>query len=448
MENDPLATYLEALARDDCYRVHRVLKANPHETTEVVFFMGANNAALGPFVRKRISGEVPLGSAYGLLMEAQRSGRRFRHLPRIYDVHERDGDLVVVMEFVGGRTLRDVVYERDASLALAREVFPALCDGAIELHEGFTPPLIHRDLKPSNIIVSDGGLTIIDFGIARSFRAGADADTTHFGTRSYAPPEQFGYGQTDVRSDVYALGMLLYYLVTERDPDAQVATAGFAEPDVPPVLRPVLQRACAFDPSARFQTVRDLKAAFLAAASEPVGVPSLAAMQPTMGQPVSAAQLYGVPMAAEQAGTSPVVPAPGSSVPAPTRTPGTADAAAPKAPFGSGKVWSPRSVSAVAVCGLFTLISALCAFGTAGGTAAWPLALRILYYWPFASLFFGGVACLWMGDALFAKLFGRFGLNTRARKRLVGWGLIVLSSFVVTGVTGLAESLGFPTAKS
>ena len=252
MEHDPLATYLEALARDDCYRVHRVLKTNPHETTEVVFFVGANDAALGPFVRKRISGEVPLGSAYGLLAEAQRTGHRFRHLPRIYDVHERDGDLVVVMEFVGGRTLRDVVYERDASVALAREVFPILCDGVIELHEGFAPPLIHRDLKPSNIVVSDGGLTIIDFGIARAFHEGAGADTTHFGTRSYAPPEQFGYGQTDVRSDVYALGMLLYYLVTERDPDARVATGGFADPDVPPMLRPVLQRACAFDPPPAF----------------------------------------------------------------------------------------------------------------------------------------------------------------------------------------------------
>lgn len=145
--------------------------------------------------------------------------------------------------------------------------------GVNELHEGFAPPLIHRDLKPSNIVVSDGGLTIIDFGIARAFREGVGADTTHFGTRSYAPPEQFGYGQTDVRSDVYALGMLLYYLVTERDPDARVATGGFAEPDVPPMLRPVLQRACAFDPAARFSSVRALKAAFLAAMASALGLP-------------------------------------------------------------------------------------------------------------------------------------------------------------------------------
>lgn len=97
------------------------------------------------------------------------------------------------------------------------------------------------------------------------FARGLRGDTAHFGTRCYAPPEQFGYGQTDERSDVYALGMLLYYLLAERDPSPSVAAAGFAGPEVPSALRPVLQRACAFDPSARFQTVRDLKAAFLAA---------------------------------------------------------------------------------------------------------------------------------------------------------------------------------------
>ena len=265
MENDPLAAYLDALARDVCYRVDVVLKTAPPETTEVVYFVGANAAELGPFVRKRIAVDAAMGDAYGHLFQAQRDGRRFRHLPRIYDVHTTGNELVVVMEYIQGRTLRDEVYERDGSVALAAQWFPLLCDGVMELHEQFSPPLIHRDLKPTNIVVSDAGLTIIDFGIARAFREGAAGDTAHFGTRCYAPPEQFGYGQTDERSDVYALGMLLYYLLAERDPSPSVAAAGFAGPEVPFALRPVLQRACAFDPAARFQTVRDLKAAFLAA---------------------------------------------------------------------------------------------------------------------------------------------------------------------------------------
>lgn len=320
MENDPLATYLEALARDDCYRVDRVLKAAPHETTEVVFFVGANNAELGPFVRKRISGDVPLGSAYRLLWEAQRAGQRFRHLPRIYDVHERDGDMVVVMEYVAGRTLRDEVYERDASVALATQWFPLLCDGVIELHEGLAGPIIHRDLKPSNIVVGGAGLTIIDFGIARAFREGAAVDTAHFGTRSYAPPEQFGYGQTDGRSDVYALGMILYYLVTERDPSPSVAVGGFSGPEVPPVLLSVLRRACAFDPTARFSTVRELKAAFLAAVgcSAPAGTGEGSALDREAAVSPSAA-----PSAAGAVAMPSVVP--GAAV-SPSAVPGAAGA--------------------------------------------------------------------------------------------------------------------------
>lgn len=90
-------------------------------------------------------------------------------------------------------------------------------------------PVIHRDLKPSNIIVTganytpDDGLTfsslvIIDLGIARVWHDGADADTVKFGTRPYAPPEQYGFGQTSVRSDVYALGALLFFCLTGVDP--------------------------------------------------------------------------------------------------------------------------------------------------------------------------------------------------------------------------------------
>ncbi|MFR7404012.1 MAG: protein kinase family protein [Coriobacteriaceae bacterium] len=173
MENDPLAAYLAALARDDCYRVDEVLRRRPMRTTEVVYFVGAKRRSSGRSSASASRLMRPWGDAYGHLFRAQRAGRRFRHLPRIYDVHTTGDELVVVMEYIQGRTLRDEVYERDGSLALAAQWFPLLCDGVMELHEQFSPPLIHRDLKPSNIVVSDAGLTIIDFGIARAFREGA-----------------------------------------------------------------------------------------------------------------------------------------------------------------------------------------------------------------------------------------------------------------------------------
>lgn len=267
MNDDALATYLEALSRDSDYRCAQVLKTSSHETTEVVYFTGSSGGELGPFIRKYFNGEAGLGNAYKELFQAQQSGRRFRHLPRIYDVHERDEDLVVIMEYVEGRTLHDEVYACDPSLDLAMRLFPALCDGVTEMHEALPQPLIHRDLKPSNVIVSPQGLTIIDFGIARTYRTDATMDTRQFGTKAYAPPEQFGYGQTDERSDIYALGMILYYLLREENPDASLASQGFPALAAMPEIRAVLEKATAFDPAARYQSVAALKAAFIKAAA-------------------------------------------------------------------------------------------------------------------------------------------------------------------------------------
>lgn len=265
MNDDALATYLETLARDDCFRVEAVLKEAAHEVTEVVYFSGSNGGELGPFIRKRINDEAGMGSAYATIFAVQRLGKRFKHLPHIYDVHVRDNELIVVMEYVSGRTLHDEVYENNATIVLAQRIFPPLCDGVSELHEDFVPPIIHRDLKPSNVIIGNGQLTIIDFGIARSFRDDAYVDTAPFGTRAYAPPEQFGYGQTDQRSDIYALGMILYYLLTEKNPAAEDISLGFPALACSPALRQVVMRATAFDPAARYQTAADLKAAFLEA---------------------------------------------------------------------------------------------------------------------------------------------------------------------------------------
>ncbi|MFR3273297.1 MAG: serine/threonine protein kinase [Slackia sp.] len=196
-------------------------------------FVGANGAGQGPFIRKYIARDSGLGSAYERVFEAQRQGRRFLYIPRIADCYTLGEDLVVIMEYVRGETLQDVVYRCDPSMQLAADIFPRLCDAVLELHEGFGAPLIHRDLKPSNVMVSSGGLSLIDLGIAREYKGDATTDTHHFGTRAYAPPEQFGFGQTTVRSDVYALGMILYFCLVEQTPDAAVRERGFLDPGFP-----------------------------------------------------------------------------------------------------------------------------------------------------------------------------------------------------------------------
>lgn len=275
MKHDELTEYLSHLAHDDCYRVAEILKATPYETTQKVYFVGKNGAEQGPFIRKYISRDSGLGRAYENLYTMQRAGARFACLPRVFEYYALEENNAVIMECVPGETLQAVVERCGASFILAADLFPRLCDAVSEVHTKFKPPLIHRDLKPSNVMVSQENLTIIDFGIARSFKRDGEEDTHHFGTRAYAPPEQFGFGQTDERSDVYALGMLLYFCLTGKTPDSTARKQGFSAPQVPLALCPVIVRATELDPHARFQSAEELKRAFwdaaIAQTSKPAG---------------------------------------------------------------------------------------------------------------------------------------------------------------------------------
>ncbi len=262
---DDLQQYLDSLQRDDCYLVDSVLKKGELGRTERVYFIGSNGGKLGPFVRKTYRGCDGVGAAWRRVMDAQCTGARFVHLPRIVDCYEMGEDSAVVMEFVQGKTFDDVVYTRGASLQVAKDLFPGACDAATELHASFDPPLIHRDIKPSNLMLSGDEVVLIDLGIARSFDSEAAVDTARLGTRGFAPPEQFGFGQTDVRSDVYALGMLLFYLLTGKVPEPTNVEQVMREHHVPRGLREVVLKAAAFDPASRYATADDLKRAFLAA---------------------------------------------------------------------------------------------------------------------------------------------------------------------------------------
>ena len=295
-----LAGHLASLERDDSYRVDRVLKQSDIETTELVYFEGSGGGSLGPFVRKRIDASAQIGGAYERLFAAQQAGRRFEHLPRIFDCRRAGEELDVVMEYVEGETLEALVGRLGATPDYARVLYPVLCDAVSEHHAGFAAageaaPVIHRDLKPSNIIVSganyapDAGMTfsslvIIDLGIARVWRDGADADTVKFGTRPYAPPEQYGFGQTSVRSDVYALGALLFFCLTGADPKPGRNMREQCEAyDIPASLADVICMAMALDPDKRFASAKALghaaRASYALSAPTPSSAPNAASFQ-------------------------------------------------------------------------------------------------------------------------------------------------------------------------
>lgn len=177
-------------------------------------------------------------------------------LPRVVDFFECEGREYLVMDLVAGRDLRRVLEEDgppapDVALRWAISVLEVL-----EYLHSRTPPVVVRDLKPSNLVLTPAGeVVLVDFGIARTLQPGTRTATlaTGVGSPGYAPPEQYARGNTDPRSDLYALGATLYHLLTGREPveSVQVA-AGLAEWAPPSLLRPlrpgtdeVLRRAMA-----------------------------------------------------------------------------------------------------------------------------------------------------------------------------------------------------------
>ena len=391
MKNDDLAEYLNALQREDRYRVDAVVKESSHEVTQQVSFIGENGAERGPFIRKLINRETGMGGAYERLYAAQQEGRRFKFLPIILECYMRDDVLVVVMEYVHGETLQDLVYRCDPSEGLACEVFPQLCDAVSELHEDFDPPIIHRDLKPSNVIMSQGGCTIIDFGIAREFKDGAQADTVHFGTRAFAPPEQFGFGQTTVRSDVYALGMLLYFCLTETIPDTGNRASWYEDQRVPISLRGVIAKATAFDPQQRYSNVRELKAAFLAAGCEGAFEGEAADLSHAhAAQGPAVVNDVASPDAQQEPHVSPASPLqPSDSI-----DDASADSDQAKAPHVLGRIWNVFVLVAFAgLCAYLAYMLATGGFTPPGhaGDIPWHIAAVVIDVVLFASLAF---ACL------------------------------------------------------
>lgn len=164
--------------------------------------------------------------------------------------HFRAGELdCLVRTYLPGETLEDYrEREGNGSEEVCVRVGRQVCALLATLHRQ-DPPVIHRDIKPEHIILlSDGGVGLIDFGIARQYKADQDTDTRRMGTRATAAPEQYGYAQTDRRTDLYALGMTLIWLLTGQYDRECLGDRGISAG-----LRRTLEKATAFSPQARFQ---------------------------------------------------------------------------------------------------------------------------------------------------------------------------------------------------
>lgn len=174
--------------------------------------------------------------------------------PRLLALFESGGAHCLLREYVEGETLWELCRRRGPLKAgETASIGIQLCDILERLH-GLPSPIIHRDIKAENVVVSpDGRCTVIDFGIARIFDLNDTRDTRIMGTGFAAAPEQFGYAQTDPRSDIYSLGVLLHELASGE------CTLGKGR--VPARLRGIVAKCTRFDPADRYQSAAELKKA-------------------------------------------------------------------------------------------------------------------------------------------------------------------------------------------
>ncbi|MGG1619258.1 serine/threonine protein kinase [Paenibacillus sp. NRS-1782] len=184
-------------------------------------------------------------------------------LPRIVDFfeHPPSGAVYLVMDYIEGITLEAYMKGYQGHIPQEQMVPFALqlLDVLDYLHTRQSP-VIYRDLKPTNIMLTpEMEFKLIDFGIARSYKAELDQDTVKLGTVGFAAPEQYGAGQTDARSDLYSLGALLLYLCTGgKYSEWTAGVEGYIRGELPRHLIPVIRKLLRHHPGERFQSAGEV----------------------------------------------------------------------------------------------------------------------------------------------------------------------------------------------
>lgn len=182
------------------------------------------------------------------------------NLPGIVDVIESGETLLIVMDYIEGQSLEDIFEEQGAQPPeLVIEWGIQLCDALGYLHSQ-TPPIIYRDMKPANVMLKpDGNVVLIDFGAAREYKPEKIKDTIAFGTIGYAAPEQYSEtDQSDARTDIYCLGVLMFQLLTGKNPH-DLQPIRDIDPSLSSGLEAIVQKCTQVNKEDRYQAAAELR---------------------------------------------------------------------------------------------------------------------------------------------------------------------------------------------
>lgn len=226
---------LEILEKE--YEPLRTLKQSPRGSVSLIQHVATGRR----FILRRFRGN---GEVYRQML-----GCTCKNLPVIYEAAERKGENLVIEEFVEGDTLDFLLKGAIFSPRETRQIIRQLCQGLWVLH---SMAAVHRDIKPENVILRGTDAVLIDFDAARLHKPGVEADTQVLGTTGFAAPEQYGLSQSDVRTDIYALGVLMNVMLTGEHPSKRLAEGRMGR---------VIERCTRVNPEKRYKDVAHLMSA-------------------------------------------------------------------------------------------------------------------------------------------------------------------------------------------
>ena len=212
----------------------RLLKESPRGSVRLI----RHNVSGKQFILRRFQGN---GEVYRRLLSFS-----CPHLPLIYEAVEQEGENLVIEEFVQGDTLDILLADTLFTSQETRKIVKQLCQGLWVLH---SMAAVHRDIKPENVILRGADAVLIDFDAARLHKPQAETDTQVLGTTGFAAPEQYGLSQSDTRTDIYSLGVLMNVMLTGKHPSKKLAEGRIGR---------VIQRCTQVNPAKRYKTVLHL----------------------------------------------------------------------------------------------------------------------------------------------------------------------------------------------
>lgn len=266
-----------------------------------------------------------------------------RNLPKVTDFFTEGGRPYLVMDLIPGESLEkklDRLRGQPMDEAEALQYSIQICEVLSFLHTQ-DPPIIFRDVKPANIMVlPNGQVKLIDFGIARTYKEGKRRDTMSMGTAAYAPFEQFGKGQTDARSDIYSLAATLYHLLTGRPPTPATTPTNLRDynPNCSLPTEKLVMRSMSRDMDARPQSAQILESELRRCLGRPYEPPSDGDTVAVEARNTHQSQIQPLSQAhrQRQMASQPVVTGVSAVVDIKSQTQGAAPVTTPTAPVAPG----------------------------------------------------------------------------------------------------------------